>query len=559
MTVRERMRNDVVEVEVVIATAPATRTAERKPLKTPHIELRDLEERQNTPPEILPDEITQVGNGAVPTEILIDSRPQSSTISTPTSTPVVTTPTTAVAKPTQSSNSNTADEGVSVAVKAGIAMGVLAGLLVVFVVVWLIMSMRKKKQARRRQQIEDDEKIHGPFSDSAAISRSPPAPSAAPRLSLRPVSQLWQNLAPNGHPERRASRGIQLTVNPPVSSHSPTNSLSPLNRPNGGGGSAWERPILKSTTPTGDNRPSTQGSVYSLNPFHDSHSTHNNNNNNYSNEPVSPVSTLAPEFPSVPSKNRSPTPEPVSPIDQDTDLPDFGAGSKPLTRKTSINHHNKGLPKPLDLTKPPSPLYAPGPASPAGTEYSMHSMAPSQVVPSTSAAEIAAAGGPQNSTVHRVQLDFKPTLEDELGLKAGQLVRLLHEYDDGWALCIRLDRSQQGVVPRTCLSTRPVKPRPAQNGPRINPSVHPMKDGNGYTRSGGRSPMGGFPSPPGGNSGWGQTGERSESPGSFYSTQGGVSPVPGQNGNGNGSRGGGSPFDGGYVPGGLSPAPGQAY
>ena len=27
------------------------------------------------------------------------------------------------------------------------------------------------------------------------------------------------------------------------------------------------------------------------------------------------------------------------------------------------------------------------------------------------------------------------------------------------ALCIRLDRSQQGVAPRTCLSTRPVKPR----------------------------------------------------------------------------------------------------
>lgn len=31
------------------------------------------------------------------------------------------------------------------------------------------------------------------------------------------------------------------------------------------------------------------------------------------------------------------------------------------------------------------------------------------------------------------------------------------------ALCIRLDRSQQGVAPRTCLSTRPVKPR--SNGP----------------------------------------------------------------------------------------------
>ncbi|KAK4613945.1 hypothetical protein CLAFUW4_08993 [Fulvia fulva] len=66
--------------------------------------------------------------------------------------------------------------------------------------------------------------------------------------------------------------------------------------------------------------------------------------------------------------------------------------------------------------------------------------------------------GPNN--VHRVQLDFKPSMEDELELISGQLVRMLHEYDDGWALCIRMDRSQQGVAPRTCLSKLPVKPRP---------------------------------------------------------------------------------------------------
>jgi hypothetical protein len=34
--------------------------------------------------------------------------------------------------------------------------------------------------------------------------------------------------------------------------------------------------------------------------------------------------------------------------------------------------------------------------------------------------------------VHRVQLDFKPSMDDELELKSGQLVRMLHEYDDGW-------------------------------------------------------------------------------------------------------------------------------
>ncbi|WPH00171.1 Hypothetical protein R9X50_00299400 [Acrodontium crateriforme] len=85
------------------------------------------------------------------------------------------------------------------------------------------------------------------------------------------------------------------------------------------------------------------------------------------------------------------------------------------------------------------------------------------------------ARGPNN--VHRVQLDFKPSMEDELELASGQLVRMLHEYDDGWALCVRMDRSQQGVCPRTCLSKLPVKPRPGpppgQQRPQTPNSMRP--------------------------------------------------------------------------------------
>jgi len=51
----------------------------------------------------------------------------------------------------------------------------------------------------------------------------------------------------------------------------------------------------------------------------------------------------------------------------------------------------------------------------------------------TAAAVPIAARGPNN--VHRVQLEFKPSMEDELELKSGQLVRMLHEYDDGWVSC----------------------------------------------------------------------------------------------------------------------------
>jgi hypothetical protein len=46
---------------------------------------------------------------------------------------------------------------------------------------------------------------------------------------------------------------------------------------------------------------------------------------------------------------------------------------------------------------------------------------------------IAGAGGPPSpNNVHRVQLDFNPSMDDELGLRSGSLVRLVHEYDDGW-------------------------------------------------------------------------------------------------------------------------------
>jgi hypothetical protein len=105
------------------------------------------------------------------------------------------------------------------------------------------------------------------------------------------------------------------------------------------------------------------------------------------------------------------------------------AGASTLARKQSMRNRN---PNNVDLTINTLDTVPP---SPAGTEFSVSTPATgSATTPqaSQSAAAIAAAGGPANSTVHRVQLDFKPTLDDEVGLKAGDLIRLLHEYDDGW-------------------------------------------------------------------------------------------------------------------------------
>ncbi|KAH8698564.1 hypothetical protein BGW36DRAFT_358094 [Talaromyces proteolyticus] len=103
-------------------------------------------------------------------------------------------------------------------------------------------------------------------------------------------------------------------------------------------------------------------------------------------------------------------------------------------------------------------------------------------------------GAPFSSNVHRVQMDFTPTLADEMELRAGQLVRILKAYDDGWAQCSSMDGSIRGIAPRSCLSARPLQPRrppgPGQ-GPRgpqyMGPNGRPMSP------AGGRGPPSGGP------------------------------------------------------------------
>ncbi|KAB8346122.1 hypothetical protein FH972_023170 [Carpinus fangiana] len=105
--------------------------------------------------------------------------------------------------------------------------------------------------------------------------------------------------------------------------------------------------------------------------------------------------------------------------------------------------------------------------------------------------------GPGPMNVHRVLLEFLPSMADELELRPGQLVRMLHEYDDGWALCKRLDGTQQGVVPRTCLSKVPVKPRPGGPPPPNMRGGPPAGGSRGPPSSPG--PMGPPRGPPGPN------------------------------------------------------------
>ncbi|KAL2061973.1 hypothetical protein VTL71DRAFT_7351 [Oculimacula yallundae] len=314
---------------------------------------------------------------------------------------------------TSNSDSDSTSSGMSTGGKIGMAVGIL--LLLGAVLSIILFCFKKRKAAAKKAAASENEKYEQ-VNRAASIRTT----ATAPRLSLRPVTQFLPNLG-----EKRASRGN------PLATH-----LAPVAEPQEK--SALERPTTgqsnNQANPFGNHAETIPAQNPAQNPF-GNHAT------------IDPVNASGPAIVEMPHE------------------PMVLAAAAPVGLKRGASKR-ENAPAPIDFTKG-GPLM--GPPSPAGTEFSMSSEGPGTPVQTSSGAAIAAAGGPVNSAVHRVQLDFNPSMEDELELKQGQLIRVLHEYDDGWALCIRLDRSKQGVVPRTCLSTRPVKPRPMQNGPRGPP------------------------------------------------------------------------------------------
>ncbi|KAF7979615.1 hypothetical protein HWV62_41944 [Athelia sp. TMB] len=84
------------------------------------------------------------------------------------------------------------------------------------------------------------------------------------------------------------------------------------------------------------------------------------------------------------------------------------------------------------LTHPaPAPKAAPAPVTPA---------TPAAAVPMDRSAPTSAA----------ICCTFIPCLPDELSISTGETVRVLAEYDDGWAMCVNAN-GEQGMVPTECL------------------------------------------------------------------------------------------------------------
>jgi hypothetical protein len=255
----------------------------------------------------------------------------------------------------------------------GMSAGGKAGLAIgIILLLGAVLSIVLFCFKKRREAARDrlDDEKH----EFAAINRaaSTRTTATAPRVSLRPVTQFMPTFG-----EKRQSRGNALMTTAGPIAEKP---------------SAWERPNL---TPQ------------------------SNRDNPFGNHAVTIDATNA-KGPDV-VQDMGPSGEII------TGGVVAGAAAG-LARGASKRGNG---PKPMDFTKN-GPFM--GPPSPAGTEFSSSSESAATPTQTGTGAAIAAAGGPVNTAVHRVQLDFKPSMEDELELRAGQLIRLLHEYDDGWVV-----------------------------------------------------------------------------------------------------------------------------
>lgn len=288
-------------------------------------------------------------------------------------------------------SSSNISHGLSGGEIAGLTIGVLLGIAALLAV--LVFCYRLTKKTTRDEYSKTDEK--NPFGDEARVASGTasvkPGPSAqstravslAPRLSLRPGSQFLPSMLAGKRTSRRTTstpandtvvNGRELAA--PVTTLSEKSPMSnEANNPN---------------NPFGNHAEGANGSAQDITALPAAQAPASLN-----------VRLSASEGASIASAG-------------------LAAGSATSLAKL------QNAPKPLDLqaNHPPShilPLRDAAAPSPVGSQFSMTSMTPSAV-----------ASGMGTANVHRIQLDFKPSMDDELELRAGQLVRLLHEYDDGW-------------------------------------------------------------------------------------------------------------------------------
>ena len=282
--------------------------------------------------------------------------------------------------------------GVSGGAAAGLAIGIL---FIIGALVTLLLCFRRKKTAQKSYGKADNEKA--PTGIRGGVERVPSAHStrttaSAPRLSLRPVTQFLPDLGGRGR------SGNALATN-----GGPTDTT--LNVPN--------ENFSEKTVPSGQE-------IDPTNPF-GAHAevAEGNVQPTLTNQPTNPFGNHA-ETVHDPRLIEPPPAQAPAPLRVRTPTPDSASVNGVVAAAIAGGARDERYRVPNHLNVSPARSASPT-LSVAGTEFSATSVSPSQV-----------ANSPPFGNVHRIQLDFKPSMDDELGLQAGQLVRLLHEYDDGW-------------------------------------------------------------------------------------------------------------------------------
>ncbi|KAK6385903.1 uncharacterized protein PV06_07156 [Exophiala oligosperma] len=364
----------------------------------------------------------------------------------------------ATAGASQKDGSSSSSGGMATGAKAGIAIGVIA--VVGIIAVFLLWILGKKKREREAQANKDNEKsTYGAGAPAATemINRSPTISSTtAPRLSLRPVSRMLPEF---GQPNKARLSGGNLLNTAGEPGAASARNLSPARQPRGP--SPTRKPMEREDPFADPENPFADPEKAPSAPAHAAPTSQPAPRMmpmpSAAAAPVAPVAAAAALGGAAtaaafkPKSSPAPVPEPVA--------------ARPLPTVQAPAANDESAPQPPVAMASPQPTPRDAPASGPST--------PVTPVPIVAAAPAASpASEPPQGNVYRVLLDFTPSMDDELELKNGQLVRLLHEYDDGWALCIRLDRSQQGVVPRTCLATKPSKPKPSHLNQYARPPAH---------------------------------------------------------------------------------------
>jgi len=333
------------------------------------------------------------------------------TNSVTSSSPKLETPIVASAANAQSTSSSipatseSASGGMPGGAKAGLAIGILLAISALAGLIFFCLRRRRnhRKQAYSRAS---DEKA-GPGSEGAAVGLGRSASvqtsntfATAPRLSLRPVTQFLPDIAA----QRKSGNNFAVAAGP-LRHNAPMSQAADAEKVAVNNGSNDPANPFGNHAEMSEKQSIQRDSENPINPF---------GNHAQTDRQLTGAGAEPEVIPPAPLRIRTPTP--------DGKAVETGTGAAAVGATGVRAGEEKNVSKPLNL----SPNRAGSPAtngmpSPTASDFSTTPVSPGTF-----------ANGPPPSNVHRIQLDFKPSMDDELELRAGQLVRLLHEYDDGW-------------------------------------------------------------------------------------------------------------------------------